>query len=98
MEIAVSCLDEGLVLLDAGRVEQIDRLPTTGLARAGGRVARARFDPAETARTGEVLLYGPDGLDKRLTVPGLADPHDLAWDGELLVAVSPLGNSVSWID
>jgi hypothetical protein len=98
MEIAVSCLDEGLVLLDAGRVEQIDRLPTTGLARAGGRVARARFDPAETARTGEVLLYRPDGLDKRLAVPGLADPHDLAWDGELLVAVSPLGNAVSWID
>ena len=98
MEIAVSCLDEGLVLLDAGRVEQIDRFPTTGLARAGGRIARARFDPAETARTGEVLLYGPDGIDKKLAVPGLADPHDLAWDGGLLVAVSPLGNAVSWID
>jgi hypothetical protein len=32
MEIAVSCLDEGLVLLDGSRVEQIDRLPTTGVA------------------------------------------------------------------
>ena len=98
MEIAVSCLDEGLVLLKGGCVEQIDCFPTTGLASAGGCIARARFDPAETARTGEVLLYGPDGLDKRLAVPGLADPHDLAWDGELLVAVSTLGNAVSWLD
>jgi hypothetical protein len=98
MEIAVSCLDEGLVLLDGSRVEQIDLLPTTGLACSGSRIARARFDPAETARTGEVLLYGPDGLDKRLAVLGLADPHDLAWDGELLVAVSTLGNAVFWID
>ena len=31
-------------------------------------------------------------------MPGLADPHDLAWDGELLVAVSTLGNAVLWID
>jgi hypothetical protein len=98
MDIAVSCLDEGLVLLSGGRVEQIDRLPTTGLACSGSRTARARFDPAETASTGEVLLYGPEGLDARLAVPGLADPHDLAWDGELLVAVSTLGNAVSWID
>ena len=98
MEIAVSCLDEGLVLLDGRRVEQIDRLPTTGLARSGSRVARARFDPTETARTGEILLYGPGGLDRRLSVAELADPHDLAWDEELLVAVSPLGNAVSWID
>ena len=29
---------------------------------------------------------------------GLADPHDLAWDEELLVAVSTLGNAVLWID
>ena len=98
MEIAVSCLDEGLVLLDGSRVEQIDRLPTSGIACSGSRIARARFDPAETARTGEVLFYGPDGLDERLAVPGLADPHDLAWDGELLVAVSTLGNAVFWID
>ena len=98
MEIAVSCLDEGLVLLDGSRVEQIDRLPTTGIACSGSRIARARFDPAETARTGEVLFYGPDGLDERLAVPGLADPHDLAWDGELLVAVSTLDNAVFWID
>lgn len=98
MEIAVSCLDEGLVLLDGRRVEQIDRFPTTGIACSGSRITRARFDAAETARTGEVLLYGPDGLAKRLAVAGLADPHDLAWDGELLVAVSPLGNAVSWID
>ena len=98
MEIAVSCLDEGVVLFDEGRVEQIDRLPTTGLAWAGGRIARARFDPGETARTGEVLLYGPGGLHERFSVAGLADPHDLAWDGELLVAASTLGNAVLWID
>jgi hypothetical protein len=98
MEIAVSCLDEGLLLLDGGRVEQIDRLPTTGLAWSGSRIARARFDPGETTRTGEILLYGPGGLDTRLSLAGLADPHDLAWDGELLVAVSTLGNAVAWLD
>jgi uncharacterized protein DUF4915 len=98
MEIVASCLDDGVLLLDRGRVEQIDRLPTTGLAWSGSRLARARFDPAETARAGELLLYGPRRLDRRLSVAGLTDPHDLAWDGELLVAVSTLGNAVLWID
>ncbi|MGI8605648.1 MAG: DUF4915 domain-containing protein [Gaiellaceae bacterium] len=98
MEIAISCLDDGLLLLDGSGVEQIDCLPTTGLARSGGRIARARFDPAETATSGELLLYGPNRLDRRLAVAGLADPHDLAWDGELLLAVSTLGNAVLWID
>ncbi len=47
---------------------------------------------------GRFCSDGPDGLDERLAVPGLADPHDLAWDGELLVAVSTLDNAVFWID
>ncbi len=98
MEIAVSCLDDGLLLLDGRKVEQIDRLPTTGLAWSGTHLGRARFDPAETATTGEILLYGPCGLDCRLSVAGLVDPHDLSWDGKLLVAVSTLRNAVLWID
>ena len=98
MEIAVSCLDDGLVLLDGDRVERVDGLPTTGLAASSGRVGRARFDPAETATSGELLVYEPGGLERRLVVPGLADAHDIAWDGDILGAVSTLGNAVLWID
>ncbi len=38
------------------------------------------------------------GVRRYLRVDGLREPHGLAWDGDLLVAVSTLDNRLIWID
>ena len=74
MALLVSCLDEGLLLVEGDRIERIDGVPSAGLAvgRFGG--ARAVHDPAETTRVGEILLE----RGRRLSVAGLLDAHELA--------------------
>lgn len=94
MSVIVSCLSEGLLLVDGGRVETLDGLPTAGLAIGSRLIARARHDPAETALDGDVLLYGAAGLERTMRIDGLADAHDVAWDGGLLACVSTLRNAV----
>jgi hypothetical protein len=90
----VSCLAEGLFLVDGDRVERLDRVPSAGLAVGPRWVARAVHDAAETATSGRVLLErAPD-----LHVHGLKDVHELAWSGDLLACVSTLANAVLWID
>src|SRR5215210_7449655 len=90
----VSCLSEGLLLVDGDRVERLDYLPSSGLANGGSSTARALHDPAETATAGTILTPN----DRSLRVPGLADVHELAWDGDLLACVSTLTNDVLWVD
>ncbi len=90
---AVSCLSEGLLRVDGARVERLDRVPTAGLALSSHGDARARHSPSETASAGEVLLG-----DRTLEVAGLLDPHELAWDGQLLAGVATLANAVRWFD
>ena len=93
MAILASCLADGLALVDGDRVERLDRLPSAGLA-GGQTLARALHDPAETATAGTVVLEG----GQRHRVDRLTDPHQLAWDGDELVAVATLANAVLWID
>jgi Domain of unknown function (DUF4915) len=88
--LVVSCLAEGLFLVDGDRVERLDHLPSAGLAVG----ARAVHDPGETATAGRILMA--DG--RSVGVPGLRDVHELAWDRELLACVSTLANEVLWVD
>ncbi len=94
MAFVVSCLSEGLLLVDGDRVERLDSVPSAGLAAAPTRTARAVHDPAETATTGQILFPGCGSW----RVPGLRDAHELAWDGDLLACVSTLENAVLWVD
>jgi hypothetical protein len=92
--VAVSCLAEGLLLVDGTSIERLDTLPSAGLAAGPPLAARAVHDPAETALRGELLLA--DG--RTLSVAGLLDAHELAWAGDLLACVSTLANAVLWVD
>jgi hypothetical protein len=94
MPFVVSCLAEGLLLVDGGRVERLDHLPSAGLAAGTPVTARALHDPAETATEGRILLAN----GRTLVVPGLMDTHELAWAGDLLACVSTLKNQVLWVD
>jgi uncharacterized protein DUF4915 len=90
----VSCLAEGLFLVEGDHVERLDRVPSAGLAAGPNGLARAIHDPAETTRTGRILRQG--GRD--LCVEGLRDTHELTCSGNLLACVSTLGNAVLWVD
>jgi hypothetical protein len=92
--LVVSCLTEGLLLVDGGCVEHVDHVPTAGLAVGLLGAARALHEPSETALAGDLILEG----GRRLRIPGLVDVHELTWDGELLACVSTLTNEVLWAD
>lgn len=92
--LVVSCLSEGLLLVEGDRVERLDDVPSAGLAVCVRHAARAVHQPAETAQAGEVSLEG----GRKLRVPGLRDAHGLVWDGDLLACVSTLSNAVLWVD
>jgi hypothetical protein len=87
----VSCLSEGLLLVDGARVTRLDAVPSAGLA--AGPLVRAVHDPAETARGGRLDLS-----DRSLGVAGLRDAHEIDWDRGLLASASTLANAVLWND
>lgn len=87
----VSCLSEGLLLVDGERITPLDAVPSSGLA--AGPLVRAVYDPAETARGGRLDLSR-----RSLEVGGLCDAHEIDWDGRLLASASTLANAVLWTD
>lgn len=101
--LLVSAFDDeddrgGIFSFSGKHLEQLDELPSTGLAWDGkGRLARALRSKSEAGSLGEVLVYDPQGIRCYLRVDELADPHDLLWDGDGLVAVSPARNHVLWL-
>jgi hypothetical protein len=92
--LVVSCLSEGLLLVDGDRVERLDHVPSAGLAVGLRGIARAVHQPAENADNGEILME----RGRRLRVAGLRDVHEVAWDDDLLACVSTLSNAVLWVD
>jgi hypothetical protein len=86
----------GLFALDASRVERIDRIGSMGLAFDGRRLARAlRCLPLE-ARLGEIVIYDARGVQRYARLDAAAAVHDIVWDGDDLVVVSPWHNAVQW--
>ena len=102
----ISCFDDearsgGLFAWDGVRLEQLDDVPTTGLAIHDGALVRVLRAP-ESDRFG-LVVHGVDGRVE-LTVEGHDDPHDIVWTGESyaiacagsnsIVHVSPAGEQV----
>jgi len=87
----------GLFAYDGGDVERIDRLSSTGLAVAGGRVARFLRSPVDVDSGSELLVYDEQGVERYLRLDGVTDPHDVAWDGADLIAVATFANAIVWV-
>jgi len=86
----------GLFTIEDGRLENVDRLSSMGLAADGRRVARLLHCAPETGTLGEVLIVDARGVSHYLRLDGLTDAHDVAWDGDEIVVVSPWHNAVRW--
>ncbi len=100
--VLASCLGDedtggGLFSFDGHSIERIDRLSSTGLSLAGDRLARLLRSRGDTDAPGEILIYDSQGVRGYHRVDGLADPHDILWDGPRFVVVSSFTNSVVWI-
>jgi acetolactate synthase-1/2/3 large subunit len=86
----------GLFAFDGREVEQVDRLSTGGLCLAEGKLLRSLWSALADA-PGEVLTYDDRGVERYLRLDPLAAPHDVAWDGLHIVAVSTGSNSLLWV-
>ncbi|HEV3088163.1 MAG TPA: DUF4915 domain-containing protein [Candidatus Elarobacter sp.] len=86
----------GLFTIEGGRVENVDHTSSLGLATDGRRVARVLHSAPETGDTGEVLISDERGVSHYLRLDDAMDAHDVAWDGDEIVVVSPWKNAVQW--
>src|SRR5215475_4723367 len=83
----------GLFLLEDGACERLDTLSSTGIAGAGGRVARLLRSATELYGS-ELLVYDERGIERYVRLDEVVDPHDLLWDGSHYVVASTTANSV----
>jgi acetolactate synthase I/II/III large subunit len=99
--LVASCLGEssggGLVSFDGESADVIDRISSTGLAVANGRLLRLLWCRGDFAAPGELLVYDTKGVERYYRIDALSDPHDIAWDGTHYIVVSAGENSILWI-
>ena len=84
----------GLLAFNGAEVERVDSLSTTGLCLAESRLCRLLWADDHTNGPIEFLSYDAGGVDGYFRIDGLAEPHDLAWNGREFVVVSTATNSV----
>jgi hypothetical protein len=79
---------------DGVDVEVVDRLSTTGLCLAEQRLCRLLWADDDFNGPIECLCYDAGGVQHYFRVDGLAEPHDVAWDGRQFLVVSTATNSI----
>jgi acetolactate synthase-1/2/3 large subunit len=86
----------GLFAIEDGHVEAIDRTSSLGLATDGRRIARVLHGDPQVSDIGEILIYDARGVSHYLRLDDATAAHDVAWDGNEIVVVSPWTNAVRW--
>ena len=100
-QLLISCVGDidtggGLFSYDGSQLQTIDRIATTGICVTRTHLFRTFWTVDENS-VGEVIVYDARGVERYYRVDELADPHDVLWDGNCLIAVSSLKNSIFWI-
>jgi acetolactate synthase-1/2/3 large subunit len=86
----------GMFAVEGANAERIDRISTMGLAYDGRRLARVFRCAAQPEQIGEVAVYDAKGVQRYVRLDDATAVHDVAWDGENIVAVSTWHNAVRW--
>jgi Domain of unknown function (DUF4915) len=95
--VVLSCFGQrggGLYALGELGPLRIDPLESTGLRLREQSFLRVLWAPSDATSAGELLIYDTLGLRKYFRIDALRDPHDIAWDGSHIRAVSAIRNSV----
>jgi acetolactate synthase I/II/III large subunit len=87
----------GIFSLEDGRLEQVDRLSSTGLAVHDGQLARLLRSSAEGGHGCELLLYDTRGIKRYLRLDEVSDPHDVLFSENGFVVASTRANTVFWL-
>jgi Domain of unknown function (DUF4915) len=101
MTLIVSTLGDmysggGLFAVEGSQVERLDRISTTGVAFDGRRLARVLRCLADQEQLTEIAIYDARGVLRYMRLDKAPACHDIAWDGEDLVAVASWDNAVRW--
>jgi acetolactate synthase-1/2/3 large subunit len=101
--LLASCLGDqdtggGLVAVDGGRVEVIDRLSTTGLAVSEQNFFRLLRSVWHPRSPGELLVSDDRGVTRYFRLDEVRNAHDIYWDGSNTVIVSTGNNSIIWVN
>lgn len=86
----------GLFSVDGSRAVRIDAVSSMGLASDGRRLARILRCVPQDALLTEAVIYDQRGALQYLRIDDAAATHDVRWDGDMLVVVSPWHNAVRW--
>lgn len=86
----------GLFSIDGSRALRVDAVSSMGLASDGRRLARILRCVPQDALLTEVVIYDERGALQYLRIDDAAATHDVHWDGDMLVIVSPWHNAVRW--
>src|ERR1700688_2246065 len=84
----------GLFALENGRIEAIDRVSSLGLATNGRRVARVLHCAPDVGEVAEVVISDERGVTHYLRLDDVVAAHDVVWDRNELIVVSPWMNAV----
>lgn len=90
----------GLFVLGDQRLETLDQLSSTGFAVTADRerAARLLWTDDDPQGCGELLIYDRRGVQRYHRVDELREPHSALWDGDHLIVVSTLDDSLLWLD
>jgi acetolactate synthase-1/2/3 large subunit len=99
--LVASCLGDatggGLVSFDGTQIEVIDKISSTGLSVAEGRLLRLLWCRGDFLAPGELLVSDRVGIERYHRIDELNDPHDVLFDGENYVIASAGENSILWV-
>ena len=86
----------GLCLFDGRAVARLDRLSSTGLFLDGERLLRLLWCPSTMGATADLVVYDHHGIASFQRLDGVADCHDVFWDGDCFVVVSTGTGRIVW--
>jgi uncharacterized protein (TIGR03032 family) len=88
--------DGGLFVFDGDDIQQLDELPTTGIALANGGLARV-LRGHDHAPGSHFIRHEADGTKHEAYVEGLVDPHDIAWVGDSFAVACAGANTIVFV-
>jgi len=79
-------------------VEQIDGLPSFGIAVHDGVLYRMLCSAPGIGSSAELLVYDHEGVVSYRRLDGVVDPHGIVWDGSRFVIPCPAVNGLALLD
>lgn len=88
----------GLFELSGGEFHRVDPLSSMGLFSTTEHLFRVLYVPGQDRSGAELLVYDARGVQRYSRLDNVSQIHDIAWDGQQLLAVATDTNEVLWLN